>query len=217
MNQILSKGKKFLFSAQSSVLSAATIIMFMIIASRILGLVRQRVLAHFFAPSELALFFAAFRLPDTIFEVLVFGTFSSAFIPVFTKSLKKGRRKAWQIAESVTNIGLILFALFALVIILLSSHLYGFIAPGFGSGEREKIVEIVNILIIGQGFFVISYVLTGVLESLRRFLVPALAPLFYNLGIILGTAILGPKMGLMGPAIGVLIGSASHFLIQFFF
>jgi putative peptidoglycan lipid II flippase len=215
MKQFLSKGKKFLFSAQSSVLSAATIIMFMIIASRILGLVRQRILAHFFAPSELALFFAAFRLPDTIFEVLVFGTFSSAFIPVFTKSLKGGRKKAWEIAGSVTNIGLILFALFAVVIIFLSNRLYGFIAPGFEPFEREKIVEIVKILIIGQGFFVVSYVLTGVLESLRRFLVPALAPLFYNLGIILGTVILGPKLGLMGPAIGVLIGSASHFLIQF--
>jgi putative peptidoglycan lipid II flippase len=61
---------------------------------------------------------------------------------------------------------------------------------------------------------VVSYVLTGVLESLRRFLVPALAPLFYNLGIILGTIFLTPRYGLTAPAIGVVIGACAHFLIQ---
>jgi len=71
------------------------------------------------------------------------------------------------------------------------------------------------VLFAAQGFFVISYVLTGVLESLRRFLIPALAPIFYNFGIILGTIFLTPYMGLMAPAIGVVIGAAAHFLIQY--
>ena len=69
-------------------------------------------------------------------------------------------------------------------------------------------------MFFGQGIFVISYVLTSVLESLRRFLIPALAPLYYNLGFILGTLILAPKIGLMAPAVGVVIGAAVHFLIQ---
>ena len=72
VGKIISKGKKLIFSAQTSVLSAATIIMLMVVASRVLGLVRQRVLAHFFGAEELSLFFAAFRLPDLVFEVLVF-------------------------------------------------------------------------------------------------------------------------------------------------
>src|SRR5512135_3023015 len=116
MNDILSKGKKLLNSQQNTVLSAATLIMIMIIASRILGLLRQRVLAYYFAPADLSLFFAAFRLPDTIFEVLVFGTFSSAFIPVFTKSLKKGNGNAWNIASTVVNMGVILFLFAALIV-----------------------------------------------------------------------------------------------------
>src|SRR3989344_8102161 len=95
VNKILLKGKRFLTSPQDSVLSAATIIMLMVVVSRVLGLVRQRALAHFFVPNDLSLFFAAFRLPDLVFEVLVFGTFSSAFIPVFTRSLKKGEKNAW--------------------------------------------------------------------------------------------------------------------------
>ena len=214
VEKILAKGKKILFSPQGSVLSAATIIMLMVVASRILGLVRQRTLAHFFAPDELSLFFAAFRLPDLVFEVLVFGTFSSAFIPVFTKALKKGRKGAWEMAGTVTNIGLIVFALFAVIIILFSNQLYGFFAPGFSEEHRIQIVSLARILFAAQGFFVVSYVLTAVLESSRRFLIPALAPLFYNIGIILGTLFLAPKAGLMAPAYGVVLGAASHFLIQ---
>lgn len=214
VNKIISRGKKFFVSPQTSVLSAATIIMFMVVGSRILGLIRQRTLAHFFAPGELSLFFAAFRLPDLIFEVLVFGTFASAFIPVFTKAMKGGNQSAWQTAGIVTNIGLLVFAAFAIIAGVFADSIYSLFAPGFSHVERGEIVKIARILFFAQGFFVVSYVLTGVLESLRRFLVPALAPLFYNLGIILGTILLAPSLGLLAPAIGVLIGASSHFLIQ---
>lgn len=214
MNKILSKGKKYLFSAQTSVLSAATIIMIMIVASRVLGLVRQRTLAHFFTPDDLSLFFAAFRLPDIIFEVLVFGSFASAFIPVFTKALKKGKREPWEIASTVVNIGLIVFTILAVGFNLGAGTLYKLIAPGFDVGQRETIVNLTRLLFVAQGFFVISYVLTSVLESSRRFLVPAIAPLFYNLGIILGTIFLAPSLGLMGPVFGVFAGAFMHFLIQ---
>ena len=111
--------KQFFSSQQTSVLSAATLIMVMIIASRLLGLVRQRVLANFFGPADLSLFFAAFRLPDLIFEVLVYGTFASAFIPVFTKALKDKEKNVWEIVSSITNIGVIIFRLFTLIVIFL--------------------------------------------------------------------------------------------------
>jgi len=214
MQEIINKGKKIFLSPQSSVLSAATIIMLMVVASRILGLLRQRVLAHYFAPDELSLFFAAFRLPDLVFEVLVFGTFSSAFIPVFTKALKKGEKDAWEIAGTITNIGVLIFLVLAGIVIVFSNNLYGILAPGFSLEHREQIVSLARILFAAQGFFVVSYVLTAVLESSRRFLIPALAPLLYNLGIILGTLLLAPKLNLLAPAIGVVIGASSHFLIQ---
>ena len=214
MQEIINKGKKIFLSPQSSVLSAATIIMLMVVASRILGLVRQRVLAHFFTPNELSLFFAAFRLPDLVFEVLVFGTFSSAFIPVFAKALKRGNKDAWEIAGTVTNIGISIFLVFAGFVIVFANNFYGILAPGFSIEHREQIVSIARVLFAAQGFFVVSYVLTAVLESSRRFLVPALAPLLYNVGIIVGTILLAPRMGLMAPALGVVIGASSHFLIQ---
>ncbi len=215
MNDLIAKGKRLINSQQNTVLSAATLIMVMIVVSRVLGLIRQRVLANYFTPGDLSLFFAAFRLPDTIFEVLVFGTFSSAFIPVFTKALKDGQKRAWEIAGRVVTIGLIIFAFTAVIFAIWAPQIYSLIAPGFGTGETEKIAQVARILFAAQGFFVISYVLTGVLESSRRFLVPALAPLFYNLGIILSTVFLAPSLGLMAPAIGVVVGAMSHFLIQY--
>ena len=214
VNKILLKGKRFLTSPQDSVLSAATIIMIMVVVSRVLGLVRQRALAHFFVANDLSLFFAAFRLPDLVFEVLVFGTFSSAFIPVFTRSLKKGEKNAWETAGIVVNIGLLIFVVTSILLSLSAHSAYAIFAPGFSGANRETIVYLARILFAAQGFFVVSYVLTGVLESSRRFLIPALAPLFYNLGIILGTIILAPKLGLLAPAIGVVFGALAHFLIQ---
>jgi len=211
---MIKKRKNIFSSKQTSIFSAATMIMVMIIASRVLGLVRQRVLAHFFNANELSLFFAAFRLPDLLFEVLVWGTFSSAFIPVFTKSLQKSRKDAWEIAGSVANIGFLVFLILAFFIIVFANQLYGFFVPGFESIDRDKVVLIARILFAAQGFFVISYVLTAVLESLRRFLVPAIAPIFYNLGIILGTVLFSSKFGLLGPTIGVLIGAFLHLVIQ---
>ena len=214
MDKIIKKGKQIFFSPQSSVISAATTIMLMIVASRILGLVRQRVLAHFFVPEDLSLFFAAFRLPDLIFEVLVFGTFSSAFIPVFTKSLKKGESEAWDTAARVVNIGLIIFIPLALIFSFKADLVYSYMAPGFTLEQTHTIAAIARVLFAAQAFFVVSYVLTGVLESLRIFLVPALAPVFYNLGIILGLVILVPLFGVLGLAWGVLLGAVLHLFVQ---
>lgn len=214
VDRLVERGKKLFFSKQTSVLSAATLIMVMIIVSRVLGLVRQRVLANFFDADTLSLFFAAFRLPDTLFEVLVFGTFSSAFVPVFTKTLNIGRKVAWETAAYVTNIGLIIYAFFAFFIIVFANQLYSILAPGYPMVDRDQIVTLTRIIFAAQGFFVVSYVLTGVLESLRRFLIPALAPLLYNIGIILGTVLFAKELGILAPAIGVVIGAASHFIIQ---
>ena len=218
---ILAKSKSFFrkirslfLGQQHSVLSAATLIMIMIVFSRLLGLIRQRVLAHYFAPDDLSLFFAAFRLPDTVFEVLVFGTFASAFIPIFTKTLKESKKQAWQVAGIVANWGGIFFLVLATIVIIFAHPLYRFITPGFDLSDQIKIADLARILFVAQGFFVISYVLTAVLESSKRFFVPALAPLFYNLGIIIATIAFSKQFQLYAPVIGVVVGSASHFLIQ---
>lgn len=214
MKLLLDKLKSLFFREQNTILSAASLIMIMIIASRILGLVRQRVLAHHFEPHELSLFFGAFRLPDTIFEVLVFGTFASAFIPIFTKTLKESKEKAWKVAGVVANWGGLIFLVVAIIVVIFAHPLYRLITPGFSEPDQFIIANLARLLFIAQGFFVISYVLTAVLESSKRFFAPALAPLFYNFGIILATVFLSEKFGIMAPVFGVVIGSFLHFMVQ---
>jgi putative peptidoglycan lipid II flippase len=200
---------------QKNIFSAAFIIMIMVSISRILGLLRNRVLAHFFSAEEISLYLAAFRLPEVVFDVLVFGAISAAFIPTFTAYFtKKKEDEAWQVASITLNSALLLFFFFSSLIFLFANPLYRLTAAGFRPDQINKIVFLSRILILTQIFFLLSYFLTGILESLQRFLVPAIAPIFYNLSIILGTIIFSNKFGLLGPTIGAVTGALVHFLIQ---
>jgi putative peptidoglycan lipid II flippase len=215
IKRVLRNGSNLLTGRQTNILSAAVVIMVMIAMSRVLGLVRNRVLAHFFTPEILSVYFAAFRLPEVVFEVLVFGTLSSAFIPTFTAYCSKNQRsEAWYIASVSLNFALLFFLILAVPIFIFARQLYQILAPGFNSFQLDLVSRLTRVLLIVQGFFLFSYFLTGVLESLERFLIPAIAPLFYNLGIIFGALFLSNKFGIMAPVIGAVIGSFLHFFIQ---
>lgn len=214
VSKVFYRGKNFLTGPQNSILSAAMVIMVMVVFSAILGLVRQRLFLHFFEPEKLALFFAAFRIPDLVFQLLAYGMFSSAFIPVFTKTHKNDPKRAFEVSNRVISIGLTIFVAFAILFALLADPIYSIIAPGYAGPERVEIVNLARVLLLAQAVFVISYVLTGILESLRRFVVPALAPIFYNVGIITVTILFSNQLGLMAPAIGAVFGALLHLAIQ---
>jgi len=215
VKNLFQRSSRIFTQRQKTIFSAALIIMVMIAASRFLGLIRNRVLADFFSVDQLAIYFAAFRIPEVIFEILVFGTFSSAFIPTFTSFLsQKKKEEAWYTAAVSLNFAFLIFLVFAIVIFILAPSLYRIIAPGFELEQTMLIAALARILLIAQGFFVLSYFLTSVLESMQRFLVPALAPLLYNLGIILGAVFLTPRLGIYAPIMGAVIGAFLHFLIQ---
>jgi putative peptidoglycan lipid II flippase len=214
MKRFFSQSKNLFSAPQDSVFTAAGVIMVMIVISKLLGLLRNITLLELFTAEEVSLFFSAFRLPDTIFEVLVFGTFSSAFIPVFAKLIKKDQKEAWNVASIIMNYGVLIFGVFAIVVGIFADNLYSVIAPGYSIADRAIIVSQTRVLLVAQVLFVASYVLTGVLESLRRFLVPALAPIFYNVGIVGATYFFGDTYGLMAAAYGALIGALAHLLIQ---
>jgi len=215
VKKLLQSGSNLFTKRQKTILSATMIIMVTIAASRVLGLVRNRVLAQFFSVESLSVYFAAFRIPETIFEILVFGTFSSAFIPIFTSYIsQKKRGEAWYVASVSLNIAFLIFLFLAIIIFILAKPLYHLIAPGFSDVQTIEIANLSRILLAAQAFFVLSYFLTSVLESLQRFLVPALAPLFYNLGIILGAVFLSSRFGIYAPVLGAVAGAFFHFLIQ---
>lgn len=208
-------GKNLLWSHQANILSAASVIMLAVAASRVLGLVRNRTFVHFFEPAELDTFLAAFQLPDLIFEVLVLGAMSSAFIPVFSSYLgKKKEKEAWQVAALSLNFLLLFFIIFAGLIFIFANPIYSLVTAGFTPEQVLLTARFARILLVAQLFFVISYVFSGVLESHQRFLAPAVAPIFYNLGIIVTTALFAPRLGLYAPTIGAVLGAVLHLLIQ---
>lgn len=208
-------GKNLLYSRQASILSAATIIMVMVALSRVLGLIRNRTFVHFFPPDQLDSFLAAFQIPDLIFEVLILGVMSSAFIPVFSGLLGRGKdENAWRLAGVTMNIMLLVFLVFAVLVFIFAHPIYSLVAQGFSPEKIEQTVSFARILLLAQMFFAASYVVTATLESNQRFLIPAAAPLFYNLGIIGATVFLAPGLGLYAPVLGAVVGSSLHLSIQ---
>lgn len=214
MEDLIKQGKKIISAKQNTILSAAGVITVMIILSQVFGLVRQWVILKFLGSDIFSLYLAAFRLPDLVFEVFAFGAFSSAFIPVFSKYLKKNRRVAWDTASRVINLGLLIFLGLAIVFGIFSKQFYSVVAYGFAPSEIDLVSKVARIIFAAEGLFIVSYVVTGVLESSKRFLVPALAPVLYNIGIILGTIFFSNSLGIYAPAIGVVIGAVMHLGIQ---
>jgi len=210
------KSAKVLSLKQTNILSAAMVIMTTVLFSALLGLIRVRLLATFFGDSRtLDVYWAAFRLPDMIFQLLVMGTVSSAFIPVFSSYLGKNDNKtAFYVANSVITIGLLVFTFILVILLLFTKELSRILAPGFSEEEIILMTKLTRIMLIGQTFFVFGNFLTGILQSFHRFLLPALAPIVYNVGIILGILLLSPSIGILGPTYGVLIGTILFFVIQ---
>lgn len=226
MNNIIKRGKNLFLSPQTSILSAATLIMAAVIAAKLIGFVKQRVLFTFFSPEETDLLFAAFELPDTLFEILVFGVVSAAFIPVFSSYIsRKKEESGWHMATSSLSIVLFTYLFFGTLVFIFARPLYSLLAGGavkgnlgieggFSPNEVKMVVSMSRVLLVSQIFFVVSSFMTGILESYKRFLAPSIAPLLYNLSIIAGTILLAPKFGLYAPVAGAFMGAFLHLSIQ---
>jgi len=206
--------KNFLFRRQTNILTAASVIATAVLASRLLGLIRDRLLTAF-PVEELDIYFAAFRLPDFIFQVLVMGALTTAFIPVITELITKhDEERVWKVASTVLNIALVGFFILGLGIFIFAEPLSLLIAPGFTGEKLAVMANMTRIMILAQLFFILSNFLSAIIQSSKRFLLPAIAPVVYNLGIILGIVFLSPSLGIYGAAWGVVIGTFLHFSVQ---
>ena len=220
MLYFLKNGASFFQKRQENVLSAAFVIAVAVALSRILGLVRYRLLAaHFGGDIQLLdSFIAASILPEAIFEVLIFGSVALAFIPVFSQYVSRQKlKKAWQYSSEMITLGFVVFLVFMLVIILLADYIAPLIAPGLISQDPATkiiIARLLRIMIFAQAFFVLSIFVTGILQSFQRFLVPAMASVFYNVGIILAIIFLVPPFGIYAPAFGMILGALLHLVVQ---
>lgn len=214
MDQFLNNTKKLIFHRQKDILSSAIILAGMIIISRIFGFMRYRTLATYFTKEELDIFFASFRIPDFVFEVLITGALSSAFIPIFIK-YKKNEKSFFTNISSIIN--LLIGTLFFIIIILFftAPFIIPLITPGFNPEVMQQVITLSQILLLTQlPLLVLGNILSGVAQASKIFVITAIAPVLYNIGIIIGTILFSSQFWIYGPIIGVIAGSILFFLTQ---
>lgn len=199
-----------------NVLAAAALLAAAGLLSRLLGFFRNALLAYFYGAGDvLDAYFLAFRLPDFFFNLFFFGAFSAGFVPVFIKLKEENPERAWKLANDILNITLAVFIFFSAAFFVASPWVLKLIAPGFEAEKLKLAVTLSRIMFLQPIFLGISVVFSGILQSTRRFLAYALAPIFYNMGIIFGILVLVPRLGPMGLAWGVVAGAFLHMLVQY--
>jgi putative peptidoglycan lipid II flippase len=218
--KIFNSNGRWLEKKQNSILSAAVVITLANVFSSIFGLWRERVLINQFFNTNASqqayeAFQVAFQLPDMIFQLIVMGALAASFIPLFAELKKKDEKQAFQFTSIVMNWVLLIFLIFSLLAFIYAEQITGFrTGKEFTPDQLIIAVKLTRLMLFAQFFFAISNFLTGILQSYQRFVAPALAPIFYNLGIMLGTVFLAKYFGIYAAGLGVLIGAFLHTAVQ---
>jgi putative peptidoglycan lipid II flippase len=186
--------------------------------SRILGVVRDATFAHVFGATggvgiwSLDTYFAAFRLPDLIYSLLIFGTLSAAFIPLLAE--KKTEEEVNHFASNTLNVLFIFVLILAVILFVFAKPFLHLITPGFDTAAITQTVLLLRIQLLAPIFFTISAVMGGLAQHFHKFVWYSLAPILYNGGIIFGAIVWGREFGVVGLSYGVALGSCLHALIQ---
>jgi len=201
-------------SQTKTIAGGAIVIGALSLASRFVGLLRDRIFASTFGAGDtLDVYYAAFRIPDTIFALLVVGALSASFIPLFMKYYSGGcldHLGAWKFTNRMLHLVAGGYVVLAILGVAFADPLAQLIAPGFSAFKQEHVSEFMRVMFFAQFFLAISTVFGSVLQATRRFLLFSLAPVFYNLGIIFGALVLVKSLGPIGLAWGVVLGAILH-------
>ena len=203
-------------SERRRIASAATLILIAYGLSRVLGAVRELVIANVFGTSrELDDYRVAFAVPDLLFNLLLAGAISSAFIPVLSEHLAKNeRQRALEIGQRVLNAGVVILTIGAAVLFVVAPLYVSLIAFGYSAGDHELITKLTRVLLLQPIFLGAGGMVIGILTAYQRFFAQALAPLFYNISIIVAAAWFAPQFGVGALAVGVVIGAMLHVGVQ---
>ena len=217
MIQKLVKNKFLNERPTQSIAAAALIISLAGVASRLLGLLRDRILAgQFGAGDTLDAYYAAFRIPDLIYNLMIVGALSAAFIPVFTELIAEEKEEeAWKLSSGVLSLQIIIAGIVAILLVIFAPQLMKLVTPGFVGEKMQLTVTLTRIMFLSPFLLGISGIFGGILVSFKKFLIYSLAPIFYNLGIIIGAVFFVRYFGPIGLALGVVLGALLHMLVQF--
>ena len=184
--------------------------------ARALGWLRVVVIGTTFgAGPQLDAFYAAFRFPDLVFNLVATGALAAALVPPIASLLATGRTaQAWRIASSVSILVAIASAVFGVVLLVGAPVLVPLIAPGFGPERTALTIELTRIMALGPLLLAVGAVVTSVLNATGRFAASMAAPVAYNIVTILAAILLPPFIGVHGLAVGVVLGAAAFLLVQ---
>ena len=192
-------------------------VMLAFLAAKIISLVQTLIIAQAFGVGrDLDAYVAANRIPELIVILISGGALTHAFIPVFSGFLAKGDLdSAWKLSSHLINsIFTLALVLSALVFALAPWLVDNAVAPGFDAPTARSTVEMMRILLLSTIIFAVSGIFSGILNSHQHFLLPALAPIMFDIGILIGVIFLLPRFGIKGLAIGAVLGAGLHFSIQ---
>jgi len=211
----------------NSITIAALLVGASSLVSRFLGIFRDRILAGEFGAGEtLDIYYAAFRIPDLIFNLLVLGALSAGFVPIFTKLINKKENKikgiilgkenddSWILANVILNILALSLLVLSILGIVFAPWVIDLIVPGFSASQQAVSVNLTRIMFLSPFFLGISGIFGGILQSYKRFFVYSLSPILYNVGIIVGALYFVPIWGVYGLAWGVVVGAFFHMIVQ---
>jgi putative peptidoglycan lipid II flippase len=201
----------------SRIAGAALIVMVFFVLSRVTGLAREVIIgAQFGTSADLDAYLAAFRLPDMLFQLAAGGALGSAFIPTFSSYLvNQDRAGAWLLFSRVLNLITLLLIVLATAATLLAEPLVAnVIAPGFPPEQQALTASLMRWMLLSTIVFGASGLIMGALNGLQHFLLPAAAPVLYNLCIIGSAWLLAPRFGIYGLVFGVVGGALAHLLVQ---
>jgi putative peptidoglycan lipid II flippase len=211
------KGERSATRSLTGFASTATMVMVAYVLSRALALVREALMGSVFGTTaELDAFRAASRVTETLYLLIAGGALGSAFIPTFHVYLaREQHRMAWRVASAVMNLVFVISLLGALVTAWIAPWLVArTLAPGYDAATEALTVDLLRWMLPSIVIFAVSGLLMGILNANDHFLLPALAPSLYNVGIAAGVLLLRGRYGVYSAAVGTLAGALMHLIIQ---
>lgn len=197
---------------------AALLIGAFTLLSQLLGLIRDRALAHIVGPStDLDIYYSAFRIPDFMYVTVASLVSITVLVPFLIKKLDRedgDKTEARKFLSDIFTVFLLAIIGASIVLYILLPYVAHYITPGFSLDEQERMIEVSRIMLLSPIFMGISNLIGSVTQLFRKFLVYALCPVMYNIGIIVGVTVFYPMFGVQGLAIGVVIGAVLHLAIQ---
>jgi len=203
----------------NSIKQAVGILFVTVLLSNVLGLVRNVIIANragltYGSIGPLDSYYAAFVLPDLIYNIVIVGALSSAVLPLLAKiDSDRDEQLFWRTFNTLLSTGLVAITLCLIILYFLMPSLLRGLLPGFGANSVELTIKLARVMILSPLFFTVSQITSSALQAKKMFFAPALAPIIYNLAIIFA-ALLIPTYGLDILAFGVILGATGHFLVQ---